>query len=220
MRNSRFQELVNAYLDREISRSEEALLAAEIKNNPRRLAQFQEYQRLHGATLRAISKLCPSTSDFTQRRKARRQACLLAALPIAAACLVTAVIILLLRLNTPPTTPSFSAESAHQQQDEPSPSTDGPSPLQVVTVKHQARNVSIPEDKKLFTHYVPYWVGAEHDTPVPLRHPLPHTPVAPALYFDADDGFVVPSAPSPQVQNFSFVSSPSPTTYHFTLISY
>lgn len=50
MKDPRFIELVNLYIDRQISAEETAELEAEIQRNPARRRAYQEYCRLHRAT--------------------------------------------------------------------------------------------------------------------------------------------------------------------------
>ncbi|MBL9216451.1 MAG: hypothetical protein JNG83_13320 [Opitutaceae bacterium] len=50
MRDTRFIELVNLYIDRQISSAEAAELEAEIQANPRRRAVYLQYCRMHRAT--------------------------------------------------------------------------------------------------------------------------------------------------------------------------
>lgn len=50
MKDTRFIELVNLYIDRQISPEETAELEAEIRRNPLRRRTYQEYCRLHHAT--------------------------------------------------------------------------------------------------------------------------------------------------------------------------
>jgi hypothetical protein len=50
MKDTRFIELVNLYIDRQISAEETAELEAEIQRNPLRRRTYQEYCRMHHAT--------------------------------------------------------------------------------------------------------------------------------------------------------------------------
>ena len=50
MKDNRFIELVNLYIDRQISAEETAELEAEIQANPRRRAVYKQYCQLHTAT--------------------------------------------------------------------------------------------------------------------------------------------------------------------------
>lgn len=50
MKDNRFIELVNLYIDRQISAEETAELEAEIQSNPQRRAVYRQYCRLHSAT--------------------------------------------------------------------------------------------------------------------------------------------------------------------------
>src|SRR3954468_4765975 len=50
MRDNRFIELVNLYVDRQISAAETAELEAELQANPRRRAVYRQYCRLHTAS--------------------------------------------------------------------------------------------------------------------------------------------------------------------------
>ena len=50
MKDNRFIELVNLYIDRQISAAEAADLEAEMQANPRRRAIYQQYCRMHRAT--------------------------------------------------------------------------------------------------------------------------------------------------------------------------
>ncbi len=50
MNDNRFIELVNLYIDRQISAAETAELEAEIQGNPRRRAIYKQYCQMHRAT--------------------------------------------------------------------------------------------------------------------------------------------------------------------------
>lgn len=50
MKDNRFIDLVNLYIDRQISAAETAELEAEIQSNPRRRAIYRQYCRMHRAT--------------------------------------------------------------------------------------------------------------------------------------------------------------------------
>ena len=50
MRDSRFIELINLYIDRQITVDETAELEAEMQDNPRRRAIYRQYCQLHSAT--------------------------------------------------------------------------------------------------------------------------------------------------------------------------
>lgn len=50
MKDARFTELVNLYVDRQISPDEAAELEAELQSNPRRRQVYQQYCRMHRAT--------------------------------------------------------------------------------------------------------------------------------------------------------------------------
>jgi hypothetical protein len=50
MKDNRFIELVNLYIDRQISTEETAELEAEIQSNPQRRAVYRQYCQLHSAT--------------------------------------------------------------------------------------------------------------------------------------------------------------------------
>ena len=55
MRDNRFIELVNLYVDRQISAEETAELEAEMQANPRRRAVYKQYCQLHTATKQVYS---------------------------------------------------------------------------------------------------------------------------------------------------------------------
>ena len=50
MKDNRFIELVNLYIDRQITAAETAELEAEMQSNPQRRAVYRQYCRLHSAT--------------------------------------------------------------------------------------------------------------------------------------------------------------------------
>ena len=50
MKDHRFIELVNLYVDRQITATETAELEAEMQGNPRRRAIYRQYCQLHSAT--------------------------------------------------------------------------------------------------------------------------------------------------------------------------
>lgn len=52
MKDNRFIELVNLYIDRQITAAETAELEAEMQGNPRRRAIYRQYCQLHSATKR------------------------------------------------------------------------------------------------------------------------------------------------------------------------
>ncbi|NBR09412.1 MAG: hypothetical protein EBT98_07200 [Opitutaceae bacterium] len=78
MKDHRFIELVNLYIDRQITAAETAELEAEIQGHPRRRATYQQYCRIHRATLvigegfRPQAAGQPAQTAFTKNRSLQR----------------------------------------------------------------------------------------------------------------------------------------------------
>ena len=63
MRDNRFIELINLYIDRQISAEETAELEAEMQDNPRRRATYRQYCQLHSATKQVYDRFRTSAAD-------------------------------------------------------------------------------------------------------------------------------------------------------------
>lgn len=63
MSDNRFIELVNLYIDRQISAEETAELEAEMQANPRRRAIYRQYCRLHSATKQIYDRFRANATD-------------------------------------------------------------------------------------------------------------------------------------------------------------
>jgi anti-sigma factor RsiW len=63
MRDSRFIELVNLYIDRQITAEETAELEAEMQDNPRRRAVYRQYCQLHSATKQVYDRFRANAAD-------------------------------------------------------------------------------------------------------------------------------------------------------------
>lgn len=63
MRDSRFIELVNLYIDRQITAAETAELEAEMQGNPRRRAVYRQYCHLHRATKQVYDRFRANAAD-------------------------------------------------------------------------------------------------------------------------------------------------------------
>ena len=63
MRDSRFIELVNLYIDRQITAEETAELEAEMQGNPRRRAVYRQYCQLHRATKQVYDRFRAHATD-------------------------------------------------------------------------------------------------------------------------------------------------------------
>ena len=63
MKDQRFIELVNLYIDRQISAGETAELEAEIQANPRRRAVYHQYCQLHSATKQVYDSFRTSAAN-------------------------------------------------------------------------------------------------------------------------------------------------------------
>jgi len=63
MRDSRFIELVNLYIDRQITAEETAELEAEMQDNPRRRAVYRQYCHLHSATKQVYDRFRAQATD-------------------------------------------------------------------------------------------------------------------------------------------------------------
>lgn len=63
MRDHRFIELVNLYIDRQISADETAELEAEMQDNPRRRATYRQYCQLHNATKQVYDRFRANPAD-------------------------------------------------------------------------------------------------------------------------------------------------------------
>lgn len=63
MRDNRFIELVNLYIDRQITTEETAELEAEMQDNPRRRAIYRQYCQLHSATKQVYDRFRTDAAD-------------------------------------------------------------------------------------------------------------------------------------------------------------
>ena len=63
MKDNRFIELVNLYIDRQITAAETAELEAEMQGNPRRRAIYRQYCQLHSATKRVYDSFRANATD-------------------------------------------------------------------------------------------------------------------------------------------------------------
>lgn len=63
MRDSRFIELVNLYIDRQITAEETAELETELQGNPRRRAVYRQYCQLHSATKHVYDRFRVHAAD-------------------------------------------------------------------------------------------------------------------------------------------------------------
>jgi hypothetical protein len=105
MRDARFIELVNLYIDRQISPAEAAELEAEIQSNPRRRQTYLQYCRLHRATKlvyesfrahgeRSVASAAPGhLARFESRKRAARARWIYAAGGLAAAASLALVVV-------------------------------------------------------------------------------------------------------------------------------
>lgn len=101
MKENRFIELLNLYIDRQITAEETAELEAEIQSNPKRQAVYRQYCQIHSATkmvyesFRAVAAEQPAAPTgrpgvvelFETRRRRRNWALYTAGFAAAAACL-------------------------------------------------------------------------------------------------------------------------------------
>ena len=126
MKDHRFIELVNLYVDRQISAAETAELEAEIQGNPRRRAVYRQYCQMHRATTLvydsfrsqaqgqpAAEPAARSTIElFESRQRGRRFRWAFYASGLAAAACLTLVFA---RLNTKPAsqTETVAATNTH-----------------------------------------------------------------------------------------------------------
>lgn len=57
MTDAKFKQLVNSFLDREISQKDHLLLSREVASSPQRRTEFERYKRLHAAERQALARL-------------------------------------------------------------------------------------------------------------------------------------------------------------------
>ncbi len=125
MKDTRFTELVNLYIDRQISAEETAELEAEIQRNPARRRTYQDYCRLHRATRLAYESFRagaePASAGSRQpggiaqialRARRRRQRWIAAAGGLAAAACVAFVLVGPTLRQTPGVSPAPTATVA------------------------------------------------------------------------------------------------------------
>jgi len=99
MKDNRFIDLVNLYVDRQITAAETAELEAEIQNNPRRRAIYKQYCQMHRATALVYESFRANAPEqqaaagqgsiarFENRRRAKGTSWMYYAGGLAAACL-------------------------------------------------------------------------------------------------------------------------------------
>ncbi len=73
MKDNRFIELVNLYIDRQISAEETAELEAEMQDNPRRRAIYRQYCQLHSATKQVYDRFRAHAADPQSAAPAGRE---------------------------------------------------------------------------------------------------------------------------------------------------
>lgn len=116
MKENRFIELLNLYIDRQITAAETAELEAELQGNPKRQAVYRQYCRIHTATkqvyesFRAVAADQPlpqanrsGVIELFETRRRRMQWAYYAA-GFAAACL--AMVFVMNRIAAPPAAPA------------------------------------------------------------------------------------------------------------------
>lgn len=106
MKDTKFIELLNLYLDHQISETDAAALEAEIRQNPARHRLYRQYCQMHKACAQLSSQFtaeAPARASVVRDRSARRLAPLAyfgAGLAAAAACVAVVV------MNRPAATPT------------------------------------------------------------------------------------------------------------------
>ena len=63
MKENRFIELLNLYIDRQITAAETAELEAELQSNPKRQAVYRQYCQIHTATKQVYASFRASSAD-------------------------------------------------------------------------------------------------------------------------------------------------------------
>lgn len=109
MTDARFQQLVNLYLDGEITPSEETLLAIEIRDNPERRAKFLRYKQLHLAAAKAFHE---HHVVFERTAHSARSRPMAITITLTSGALVACVALTAVYLSAPRSTPSLPYASA------------------------------------------------------------------------------------------------------------
>lgn len=65
MTDAKFKQLVNSFLDREISQKDHLLLSREVASSPQRRTEFERYRRLHAAQRQALARLFAANGGET-----------------------------------------------------------------------------------------------------------------------------------------------------------
>ena len=74
MKENRFIELLNLYIDRQITATETAELEAELQSNPKRQAVYRQYCQIHTATKQVYASFRASSSVSLDPSKSGRPA--------------------------------------------------------------------------------------------------------------------------------------------------
>jgi len=140
MKDNRFIELLNLYIDRQITVVETAELEAEIQQNPARQAVYKQYCQIHSATKLVYDSFRANATEqpvlptdrtgvvelFETKRRRNHFAYYVGGLAAAAACLA----VLFISRNSAPN----SAEPTVASKIEPRPAVVAPVPAQVAAV--------------------------------------------------------------------------------------
>jgi hypothetical protein len=131
MKDSRFIELVNLYIDRQISAGEAAELEHEIQSNPRRRAIYRQYCQMHRATKLVYesfrnhsaepSLAAPAGGSTITRLENRRRRRLARWVYFAAAAAAACLTVVFSRINAPQATAAGLMASLEPRPAAPSP---------------------------------------------------------------------------------------------------
>jgi hypothetical protein len=146
MKDNEFIELLNLYLDAEISPAEASRLEAEVQRNPERYRVYQQYCRMQKAcTLLAADFTADAPTGVALKAAPRRAAAVnlyaIAGLMAAAACVAFVFV-----YRTPsPSTPAANEQSQMAQKDTaPAPTTLAAAPTAPETARTIAQTVTVP----------------------------------------------------------------------------
>lgn len=195
MKDSRFIELVNLYIDRQISAEEAGELESELQANPRRRQVYQQYCRMHratklvyesfrqqvGATESALPGGAGAVARFEQKRRRRQVGWLYAAGGLAAAACVALAVVRVSQAGAPdgafPTT--VATRSA--------PAVTAPAPIQAVDQAAVAKPASLRNAVALEADYQALLAAMRREEQQRLMAAaqlMPGQPRVPASLFD------------------------------------
>ena len=184
MRDSEFIELLNLYLDHEISAADAARLEAEVQSNPSRRRVYQDYCRMQKgckmlaqdfASEPAADRKIVAFEDRETVQSGRRQLGYVAAGLFAAAACVAFLVVGRTHLSPTTTTPAVAVQDAPKAPASavvaaaPVPASENKTALNELSVRNRERGGLVIAPKQVDPHLA--WIENVQLTPVQLPGP-------------------------------------------------